>query len=362
MLTQLNLTDFQSHKRTRLNLGPFTVIVGSSSAGKTAVIRGLKVLAQNSRGTAYVRNGASRARVEAFSGESGLPLDAQIRVAVERGKSISAYELQLPSDDTQTFTKCGTSTPESIQAALDFGDGELWLAGQFDRPFLLDETGSHIARVLGELTNVTMIYASVRELNKRASAAKHRETSITADIEVVKDNLRGYVGLRDQVAACTAAEAALGRAQRLSDRLRAVRVCAEDAEEAASRVVNARAALRPVPDISSLLYVSERWTSLASLVSGLGAAQARRDSISLVHIPDIAHLSKMSSTRSSLVGLLEELSGAATHLAESRERASRAAQECTQARSRLGTVLLEAGECPVCGADAVHAQMDRIGH
>jgi hypothetical protein len=289
-------------------------------------------------------------------------LDAQIRVAVDRGKSVSAYELQPPSDDTQVFTKCGTSAPEVIHSALDFGDGELWLAGQFDRPFLLDETGSQIARVLGELTNVTMIYASVRELNRRAAAAKQNQTALSVELEQVKEKLRGYVDLRAQVEACGDAEISLERALRLSEQRRSLVGCVVDADNASDRVVASRAVIRPVPDVSRLTALASARDRLAGLVSGVSDARDRRDSVSIVSVPDVVELAFLAARRAELARAIEELSGVVAHLVESRALAVSAVGDSAQARDRLGTVLLEAGVCPVCGADAVHAQMERVGH
>lgn len=364
MLTRLSIRDFQSHRKTDLSLGPFTVIVGPSSSGKTAVVRALRLIAQNARGTSYVRHGAPRARVEVYSAQfQGDPLDAQIRVAVDRGKTVNAYELQLPGDSSvQVFTKCGTSSPETIQAALDFGDGELWLAGQFDRPFLLDDTGSQVARVLGELTNVTMIYAAVRELNRRSGAAKQTHTSLAVELDRVKDQIKGYVDLRAQLDACTAAEGALERAGVVAERRRSLVGCVLEVEDAGARVVEARAALRPVPDVNRLVKFMQLRSRLGELVLGVGDAQVRRDSVSVVVVPDVVRLSELAARRVALCEAIEAFSVGRTHLEESVARASHAVQECAQARARLGTVLVEAGECPVCGADAVHAQLERVGH
>jgi hypothetical protein len=84
--------------------------------------------------------------------------------------------------------------------------------------------------------------------------------------------------------------------------------------------------------------------------------------VSIVSVPDVVELAFLAARRAELARAIEELSGVGAHLVESRALAVSAVVDSAQARDRLGTVLLEAGVCPVCGADAVHAQMERVGH
>ena len=47
MITQLNLSNFKSHKDTRLDLGNLTVLTGVNGCGKTSVIQALLLLRQS---------------------------------------------------------------------------------------------------------------------------------------------------------------------------------------------------------------------------------------------------------------------------------------------------------------------------
>ena len=99
-LRSVTLVDYQSHQRSHLPLGPFTVIVGSSSSGKSAVVRALRLVAQNARGVSYVRHGRKQARVSVEFVDTTV-------VSVARGKGVSEYELALPGAEEPTvFTKC----------------------------------------------------------------------------------------------------------------------------------------------------------------------------------------------------------------------------------------------------------------
>lgn len=361
VLTRLQLTNYQSHKDTSLELGSFTVIVGPSSSGKSAVARALRLLVSNASGTTYVRHGAKRTRVAAsFSSYASDPLDAQIQVAVERGSGVSRYELVIPGEDLIEFTKCGRGVPEAVQCAHDLGADELWVAGQFDRPFLLDETGSAVARTLGDLTNVSMIFAAVRECNRQASAAKTRHTDRTETLSRVRDRLRTFTDLPAKLAACGAAESALALAQEAESRRERLAALCLDMENAHLRVQSARAQFRAVPDVASMVTAESRRSRLYEMVRTVELAAARRAAIIPVIPPDVSALRALSERRDSLRTKLTEVLKSELLRRHSVLHAASAGNAAKEAHDRLSGVLTEAGMCPVCGASAEHARLDRV--
>jgi energy-coupling factor transporter ATP-binding protein EcfA2 len=361
MLTRLAITDFQSHSNTSLELGPFTVVVGPSSSGKSAIARALRLLVSNASGTAYVRHGARKTRVSAaFAMFAGDPIDAQLHVAIERGPSLSRFELTIPDQDVIEFTKCGKTVPEMILDAHDLSQDELWVAGQFDRPFLLDETGSAIARTLGDLTNVSMIFAAVRECNRRASGAKAKHTDRKSTLDQVRTRLLSYSDLPVKVSACDAAEQALERASDFSQRRALLQALVLDAENSYSRLLNARAELRAVPDASSLLRAESRRSRLAEALRTVEDAVARRAAIRQVNPPEVGALLALSERRTMLRTLLTEVVKSELSRRQAVERAATAGAAAEEARDRLSGALTQAGMCPVCGAAPEHARLDRI--
>lgn len=361
MMRSITLVDFQSHQRTHLDLGPLTVIVGSSSSGKSAVVRAIRLVAQNARGTTYVRQGQKQARV---SLEFGAPDDSQPTVvSIARGKGVSEYELALPGAAEPTvFTKCSTSTPESLTDLMGLGDPALWLAGQFDRPYLLDETGSAVAQVLGKLTNVTMIYAAVRECNRRAAEIKRRYNDQSSELAQVRDDLRAYVSLPARLAAGRRAEASVDRATQLYDRRERLADRLRGADDADSRLARARSGVRPVPRVARLSEVAGRRARLADQLREVAAAASRRSAVlaGLRQVPEAAKIESLLTRRATLGAALSNVAG-------SDERRNRLAYEfgdasaaLIAAKEQFAAALSRAGSCPLCGASAAHAQIENV--
>lgn len=361
MLRSVSLVNYQSHQNTHLELGPFTVVIGSSSSGKSAVVRAIRLVAENARGVSYVRQGSKVARV---SLEFGSPdIEHPTAVTVIRGKNVSEYELALPGASEPTvFTKCSTNVPDALAEVMGFGDSKLWLAGQFDRPFLLDETGSAVAAVLGKLTNVTMIFAAVRECNRRASEASRRHKTVSAELTEIRTSLVPFVGLSERLAAGRAAESVLDEAGRLAVRRARLDDHLSSLISAGSRVRAVRASSHPVPDVTEVVNLSERRARLTEALVGIREAAQRRLDVyaEFRQVPEVESLALASARRASLRSALAVA-------AESRERRHRLADESRRAsealvdaRERFSASLVRAGSCPLCGAEAAHAQIDQV--
>lgn len=149
--------DFQSLAVASMSFDGFNVLVGPSNSGKSAFLRAVRALVRNTFVPANVRQGESRALLLIY-------LNGHI-ISAERGKSLSTYYLE---DDP--YPKSGKSVPEDIVKVLKMPliEGiDPSFSFQFDRPFLLAESGATAATVIGSLTNVSVLHAAVREANRR---------------------------------------------------------------------------------------------------------------------------------------------------------------------------------------------------
>lgn len=320
MLQSLRVEGFQSLRNVNFALSKYTVIVGRSSSGKSALTRALRLLCFGGRGTGYVSYGAKNAKVLA-SFRDGRD---EFGVETTRGKD-NQYEVFAPdvsSADPEVYVKLAGAVPESVERLLKIT--ELSFADQFDKPYLLSATGSEVARSLGELTEVTRIFAAVREGNRRRSATASLLSTRRSDLAQAQEAVEAFAALPAQVKALSA----------LEERWRAVREQAHRRDrlaDALGRVEVSEAALRglgeSLPVVPSLDEVEESARKLArfkEIVRTMLTAQAGVDS---------ADREATTLYGEVIPALMEE----------------------------MRDVLEAAGECPTCGAKAEAWELTTVG-
>lgn len=310
MIHRLRVRGFQSLKDVDVELGQFTVVVGPSSSGKSALVRAIRVLASNVRGTSHVTRGS---KVAFISAEVSRPDGSKHVVSVERGEGVSRYHV-----DGEAWSKCGTTVPPEVTRALGLpplGDGgSPGLAGQFDRPFLLDESGGVVARVLGEVTGVEVVLAAAREGNRRLSASRALLKAAEEGVANLRSMAERYVELPAKLQACAEAEeflAAVETKAAWAARLRSVLSDIVVARAALARAVES--AGEPVPDVGAVETAAGRLDRLRRL------------------------LAVMETNGQSVAGWTQNL-------------VSLDAEEAA-AHREVHDALVEAGTCPLCGQE-----------
>lgn len=301
--------DFQSIQDTEIQFGSFTVLVGKSSSGKSAFLRAVRACVRNTAVPANVRQGTAKAQV-------AIMLEDTSVVSVERGKSLSTYKLH--QETTETFTKSGRTVPPQIEKVLQLpliSDTDATFSFQFDRPFLLAETGSQAAQVIGSLTNVSFLHAATREANRRRGEAAATLRVRKADVESHRSRLQEFMDLPERKKRLVEAEVKVAEVKELEQSLGSLRRIVIEIEKLGA-TLNEMEAIQP-PDLTTALEeVSELNTRLSQI---------------------------------------EECSRAIHQLRE------RLRTDATQARSLKEEVakmeadydehLREVGHCPVCGSD-----------
>lgn len=188
MLTRLRVRNFQSLHEADVELGKLTVIVGPSNSGKSALLRAARTLVYNANSPAFVTTGKKSSFIELSDGD--------IKVSLERGKSLSTYHLLDGKE--QIYAKSGKEVPPDIEAKLKMKELEgqpINFAFQFDKPFLLDEPSTVVAKVLGDLSNINVIYDAVREANRRRLEAAAKLRVRRADAESLQEKAQDFTDL-----------------------------------------------------------------------------------------------------------------------------------------------------------------------
>ena len=196
MISNVHIQNFQSLADVSLDLAPFTVIVGSSNSGKSAFRRAIEGVIKNASLGGRIREGAPGSIVVSLTLEADYEdpnCPPQRTVTWTKGPKTNAYDV-----DGLVITKPGAACPPEALAMLRLGD--INTASQFDAPFLVGESSSTAAKVLGDLTNVSMLYAAIREAQRlrreTSTIAKQEEGQLSA----CEGRLASFDGLESEYA------------------------------------------------------------------------------------------------------------------------------------------------------------------
>lgn len=197
-IKSIYIEDFQSHSKTNISLGgpgELTVIVGPTDSGKTAIVRGLRLLMYNvPQGTDYIRVGRQTATV-------AIELVDGTKVVRERSKSVNRYRIVKPGQSPQVFEGFGGSVPLEVQEAtgvrvVTIGDSlelALNLSEQLDGPFLgKSVSGPAKAKILGALAGTEEVDEAQRQLGTDLYRASQDEKRFLSEIEVLDAKIREY--------------------------------------------------------------------------------------------------------------------------------------------------------------------------
>ncbi len=199
MIRKIRVEGYQSLKDVEVDLGHFTVILGESNVGKSALLRAIKALVENQTGLDdFLTLGMKACRVELTIDDA----DAMRGIVWEKRKNGTQYHLHI-GDSIQKLGK-GVGVPAEVTDALrmeriEFSPGIKFAPNfhdQFSTPFLLEETGGRVAKMLGEMSGVNLLYRATAEANVRAK----RNQQVVSDLKVSLDKLRlqlaGYEFIR----------------------------------------------------------------------------------------------------------------------------------------------------------------------
>jgi exonuclease SbcC len=226
-LKKIVLENFQGFERGEFNLSPnLNILVGVSNVGKSSVARALSLVLYNQWDKSWCRYGAKFCRIT-------LETSTGLVIIREKGDKVNRYILRSPDSPEQLFESFGTSTPEQIQQVLKIHEVQidttdklnLNLAGQMDALFLLSQTGSYRAKVLGKLSGATYLDHAIRELNKdkrRITAEKDAKDLETGELKGQVDKFEGLESFSGTISALESRLSDLVRSQERIEQIRSL--------------------------------------------------------------------------------------------------------------------------------------------
>lgn len=214
-IQEVAIEGFQSHTQSTFSLSPnLTVITGPSDAGKTAIIRALRWFAFNEpTGEAFlhtIRNPDGSIKQAAEQARVSVTFDDGTVITKTRRKGKTTY---THSAYPSPWEKA--EVPPEIKETLglvkqEYGDFETCLnfAFQLDAPFLLSETASVGAKVLGKLAGTEVVDLAISEVNKKTHQTRTEISYADKQIGEIDVQLTEYFDLDNADSALTAVEAA----------------------------------------------------------------------------------------------------------------------------------------------------------
>lgn len=263
MISRVSIRNFQSLKNVDLELGAFTVIVGDSASGKSAFTRALKAVSSNIRGSSFITSGQSSSSV--------LVESQDWRITLQKSGSSSSYKVcDLTTGVEKEYTKLAGEVPEDVTGLLGiepFTDGRsVNFSGEREQPYLVDDSGQQVAKVLGDLTHVSTILEAVREANRRRTSFNSSLKIRRADLDKLREKLPRFKSLAEQRSLIQTAEESCDRLEVLSYSMRNLEQIVSSIEE----IEKAKNIVIPeVPDSEELEICFRNLQKLFNIASAL---------------------------------------------------------------------------------------------
>lgn len=212
-MVEVEVRDFQSIEKAAFQIDGFSVVVGRSNIGKSALVRALKAALTGAPASSFVRHGAACLRrtkkAKTCKCFASVHMVAEgFDLLWEKGDAINRYTF-----NGAIYDKAERGTPDFLQpdfAPVKVGDRQelLQVADQFSPIFLLDQTGGSVADTLSDVARLDRINAAMRLAEKDRKEASQTRKVREKDVADLRVKLAGYDGL----------DAALADVQGLADR------------------------------------------------------------------------------------------------------------------------------------------------
>jgi exonuclease SbcC len=269
---RLRVRNYQSIEDAELEVEGFTVVVGPTNVGKSALVRAFKGLVENQGGNAFIRAGEVTTTVNLESDEG---------VSVEWRKGSDSGYVVTQDGETEEYTAVGKGQPEFIPP-LGFGEIALGkirerpqIGPQFPMtPFLLQKPGSFIAEAVSSVTGIDKVPPAIRAAEKDLRSQKADQKARKRELGEAETELETFAGLDSLQVAYDGVAASARQLQGFQGEVNGLRQLQGDLEEAHGQA----AALKgvdeiEVPEIDALL-------SLRSAIADLGQMAEQVESAS----------------------------------------------------------------------------------
>lgn len=171
----LKIQNFQSIHRGELPIKDFTVLVGKTNRGKSAILRALRTVLLNEWNSGFVKVGEKETKVEFEICEKtdylnsilpGLEIE-KVKVT----KPSNEYEISLSTGETHKFPKVGKNTPEGMECLNLSGITteredvfNLNFQSQLEPLFLITSTEVELTSFVNKVFDISRFEKALREM------------------------------------------------------------------------------------------------------------------------------------------------------------------------------------------------------
>lgn len=191
-ITQVKLKNFQDHADTTIDFtNGINLIVGSSDAGKSAILRAINLVFHNNyKRDTYIRHGEKECSVS-------VKFSDGVEVTRVKGEDVNSYLITDAEGNIHSFPKVGTGIPDEVKKnlgnpPLDDKKRPISYADQMSSLFLVDLSSSDLPRTLSELTGIQHLQTSAELLSKTARSYDRSIKDKKEKIEKLETELDNY--------------------------------------------------------------------------------------------------------------------------------------------------------------------------
>jgi exonuclease SbcC len=189
MIKSLLIKNFQSHKKTVLDLSPgVNVIVGYSTTGKSAIVRAFRWLLTNRPSGLHFKSNFSTRR-EAVH----VKLETTDGQEVEAKKKAGGMSYTASYGEASAgleFSGVGKSVPDEVTNIVNMTD--LNIQTQLEPHFLITSSPGDFARAIDKITKTKVIDDAIVRITTKINTAEVKSAALKANAESAAEALETY--------------------------------------------------------------------------------------------------------------------------------------------------------------------------
>ena len=290
-LISARIVNYQSILDETIELGQVTVIAGPGDAGKSAILRAIRAAFLNDGNDRDIRHGEKACSVE-LDFEDGIT----VIWSKARGKG-GEYTIAHPPQEGEDgctfekFSKTGGAVPEEVQAIFGVAEVELGpsntvtpqLSDQFDIPFVLGESGSKRAKIIGKATRLDVVVTAQAACKTSADSHKRAATQEYQALESLTSQLEDLPNIEEYDSLSTKLTEVMADLDAILTVARRGRELAEELEEARSRLSTVDVSTIDIAGAQEALTRAER------VERAVTPYLQAKDAVGKVDVPDLSN-------------------------------------------------------------------------